>query len=996
MEDYEYSLSISTDKDFHLHLRRDPKSCFVNNYFSEGLMSWEANIDIQPVYNYYKAVTYMCAYFSKCEDKCSVAMKETLNQAKESESSKFEMMTNIAKAYNSNRECSVQEAVYLIMPELWLRKCFPAVYFVNTNLPDQRYRIFKSQNEVEELAEDSEEVFKRNMLDRYSDRPNALYMQGKYAVLNDMCYATFCANYVLDTKKTIDNNDWQPVVLDETVNETNHDDLSFPKSVPLMSSKEKLKCRKVPKVLRYYTPNQHKFPEKYAHHILMLFYPFRSEETDLKLSDSYVLKLNEPAVIEVVNRNKHIFEPDADLVELVLQNYRDDLEHNQDHFAQQENEEVIELINENLEEEPDEVFDDSENHGTFTNRTHDLLSDVELSSCLRSLNQKQREIFDVVLTWGKQFIQNSNIESVNIEPLQIFLSGSGGVGKSHLIKCIYNSLSKILMYKKEDLEKPRVIKLAPTGIASINIQGTTIHTGLNIPINAFRGLTDKQRTSVRNKLQYVEMIIIDEISMVSSTLLLNIHKRLCEIFGVVDEKPFAGKSILVCGDLYQLPPVMAKSVFDTDGLMISVFKLWHLFKLAELSESMRQRGDTVFIDLLNNIRVGEIDVNDENLIKSRFISVNHSDYPWDALHLFAENSAVNRHNLHMLNSLPTENVRIVSIDSLPRTFTERECDRVKTLKQSDTGGLAAELDLKIGARVMLVTNIDIEDRLINGQLGTVLHFSSRINRVEIIYVKFDDNTAGMTLQSKDRYAVSCQSVPIERSEATFSLNKRNISSPIIKRTQFPLMLSYACTVHKVQGLTMDRAVISFDLERQRNFNPGQMYVAMSRVKSIHGLYFTGQYSASAFTCNSRVSTEYARLRKKENQLPPLKDFQLSDASLIISLLNVRSLKLHSIDIVNDNFLECSNILCFTETQIGYDHRDVDIQEIQQNLNRFKISFNNDQHKYSSMAICHQEEDINVSEYDHTSGFSLMKFKKDSFSDKELPGGPKKNAPKILF
>jgi len=85
-EEYEYFLSISPDKDFHLHLQRDPKSCFVNNYFSDGLLSWEANLDIQPVYNYYKAVTYMCAYFSKSEDKCSVGMKEALNQAKEQNS----------------------------------------------------------------------------------------------------------------------------------------------------------------------------------------------------------------------------------------------------------------------------------------------------------------------------------------------------------------------------------------------------------------------------------------------------------------------------------------------------------------------------------------------------------------------------------------------------------------------------------------------------------------------------------------------------------------------------------------------------------------------------------------------------------------------------------------------------------------------------------------------------------------------------------------------
>jgi PIF1 helicase. len=86
-------------------------------------------------------------------------------------------------------------------------------------------------------------------------------------------------------------------------------------------------------------------------------------------------------------------------------------------------------------------------------------------------------------------------------------------------------------------------------------------------------LSDKQRTSIRIKLQHVKLIVIDKISMVSSKLLLNIHKRLCEIFGVVNEKLFAGKSILACGDLYQLPPVMARPVFDTEGLLISVLNL---------------------------------------------------------------------------------------------------------------------------------------------------------------------------------------------------------------------------------------------------------------------------------------------------------------------------------------------------------------------------------------------------------------------------------------
>ena len=121
-----------------------------------------------------------------------------------------------------------------------------------------------------------------------------------------MCYATFCANYTLDTRNPINlENDWQPTVLDDSVSGINHQEpQTLPKVMPLMNSKEKLKLRKVPKVLRYYTPNKNKHPEKFAHHMLMLFYPFRSEETDLQVDGSYAVKLNMDEANTIVNENK--------------------------------------------------------------------------------------------------------------------------------------------------------------------------------------------------------------------------------------------------------------------------------------------------------------------------------------------------------------------------------------------------------------------------------------------------------------------------------------------------------------------------------------------------------------------------------------------------------------------------------------------------------------------------------------------------------------------
>ena len=208
-------------------------------------------------------------------------------------------------------------------------------------------------------------------------------------------------------------------------------------------------------------------------------------------------------------------------------------------------------------------------------------------------------------------------------------------------------------------------------------------------------MTDKQRTLLRNKLLNVQLVIIDEISMVSSILLLNIHKRLNEIFGITDERPFAGKSIIVCGDLYQLPPVMAKPVFSTEGSLINVFKLWHNFKLAELNETMRQKGDNTFIDLLNEIRVGELSAENESILRSRIIKPDDLNYPWNALHLFAENESVNVYNLKMLNRLPCEEFTSQCIDVFPKSFSDVERNKVRNLKQTDTGGLAAELILKL-------------------------------------------------------------------------------------------------------------------------------------------------------------------------------------------------------------------------------------------------------------------------------------------------------------
>ena len=458
-EEYYQALSISSSEDFEIHLRRPTDSCFVNNYFPEGLKAWEANMDLQPVFNHYKAVTYMCKYLSKAEDECSNAMKQAFQEAREMNCSKYEEMVKIAKAYASKRECSVQEAVYHVMPELWLRKTFPKVQFMNTNLPEQRFRMAKSEEELSELPEDSTDVFKRNMLDRYMNRPDSAFKGGRFAVVDRMCFAFFQMYYYIDSRDDNEfENDNLPVVLTNQLLEEN-ETTRYPSSIPIMNSKERLKCRKVPLVLRFAPQNKHCFPEKFAHHLLMCYLPFRSED-ELKMN-TYTEKLYQPGILDIINENKMIVMPYGDLVDDALQHFiLDGVTSNLDPFAQQENDEVQDNLPESQDQEDSETEEENcaNYHGSATQC---VVSDGELFQKIRALNTKQREIFDVVFSWAKTFVKNQNtLEVKHLEPLNIFLTGEGGCGKSHLIKVMYNALQKILIHKGGEPDKYRVLLLA--------------------------------------------------------------------------------------------------------------------------------------------------------------------------------------------------------------------------------------------------------------------------------------------------------------------------------------------------------------------------------------------------------------------------------------------------------------------------------------------------------------------------------------------------------
>ena len=236
------------------------------------------------------------------------------------------------------------------------------------------------------------------------------------------------------------------------------------------------------------------------------------------------------------------------------------------------------------------------------------------------------------------------------------------------------------------------------------MDGTTIHTALGIPVGHFGTklppLPDKMKCSLRNHLSDLRVIFIDEISMVSNELLFYVHLRLNDIFGSVNNDPFPGITVIVAGDLLQLAPVGGGPVYASYRNNWQNFDLlWRHFKVFELTEVMRQRGDDTLIDLLNNLRIARPQPSDLTLLQSKTFATAGRDFHYETLHIFAENAFVTVHNQKMLEAINDEMCVVPAIDILPKNIASQRIKEALDGNQTDTGGLASVIKIKKYSRV---------------------------------------------------------------------------------------------------------------------------------------------------------------------------------------------------------------------------------------------------------------------------------------------------------
>ena len=911
-------------------LKRKTKDMRIN-LFNEGILcAWKANLDIQIVLEPYGCASYIVGYISKSQRGMSAQLDAAAKEARKGNLDLKKQVRHIGNVFSNCVEVSAQEAVYLDL-QIPLTKCTRDIVFVNTSVPEERIFLLKPKAALDELPAESTDVESDNVIQRYSKRPKQLskFCLADYVSKVDIIYPK--GNKVPE-KVNDKNDDDQGESSSSNESEDSLDDDNSQGSDLLYKTKNgiKYKKRKVPRIIRYVKYNKKKDPENYFREQLMLFVPWRNEQKDLLGSfDTYEAHYNSVQTSLIPKRNE--YEHHIEELELARQMMEDEQrEYDQTApNAEQENREAEEEGSKESEQfvyfNPSRVVEHRhydigiELQSTCSvppvETTGIMLPDDEYLTLLRSLNLRQREFFNHIVHWIK----------CKDEPVYAFLTGGAGVGKSVVIRALYQTLYRILNLKDgENPDDKRILLCAYMGFAAFNISGQTICSAFHKKMyqGTYNHLSADELNTFRIKYRHLKVVIIDEISMVGNMTLSFIDTRLQQLTG--SKAAFGGLSVIAVGDLYQLKPV-GDFLICLDlkvGASSLARNLWkELFTMYELVDIMRQKDDLAFAQLLNRLRLNEMTEEDKQVLQTRVFDRDTGDYPKDAVHLFARNFYVKKHNDNILSQLPGEKFVIPCHDNVvSANIPAKECQTLINSLPDDyskTGQLMKSLTVVVGMIVVHTANVDVEDGLTNGATGVVKQIDFRMegtNRPSIIWVLFDDPRVGRTTREKYRKlynsSINTDWTPVFDVQRTFILNYKTY-----QRIQFPLTPASGKSVWKAEGATVDRVVVDLSQEKRIVKIPHIHYVALSRVKRLKDLYILNLNEAS-MALDDDVNVEMHRLRTEaalELCYVPL--YKTDPGKIKIAFNNARSLHKHFRDVEFEPNVLAADAIGFAETRL---------------------------------------------------------------------------------
>ena len=613
-EDYMKAVqtSIKSEKVF---LKRKPNENRINPYIKDLLGVWKANHDIQYILDAYACAMYIVSYINKSAKGMSRLMAEACKEARKGNKSLKESVRHIGNRFLNAVEVSAQEAAYLILQlsmSLKSRSC----EFLPTAPQSERTFLLKSKKELEALPDESIDIEADNIVKRYARRHEAL---------ESYCLADFVSKIVSVSKVTSKESPQMENEPDSSiqVNDDEYKDESVDNKFNSIDASNKLRfsvtngdfrivLRTKPKIIRYVKYNQKVDPENYFREQLMLFYPWRKEETDI-LNGHNTYEDHFKAVQKTIKLRRKDYDANAELldkVELATEAQTEvcfdavspNVESVEANDAQIEPIQSTKYAFYRPEAREHTYYDLGADIGLATHIANDdiemiqnRLPEKEYLEAFSKLNSKQRQIFTHV------------IHSLTFNPekqLCLFITGGAGVGKSVVIRILYQALHRLLCSEcGQNPEDIRILLCAYTGLAAYNIHGSTLHSAFCIEPNkklAYKKLSDDKRNSLQTKYMHLSVLIVDEVSMVGHEMLNFLYLRLQEI--KCNKKHFGGIHVILVGDLYQLRPVGDGWIFANASCDYTPLapNLWQThFTMFELTEIMRQKDDAMFAELLN-------------------------------------------------------------------------------------------------------------------------------------------------------------------------------------------------------------------------------------------------------------------------------------------------------------------------------------------------------------------------------------------------------------